>query len=400
MMLFKDFVKENFDESFEDFLKKNRKNYDKKYHKKYVSIKEFESNLKVQFELILKSIENQSYRSQNLYPVIIENKKDPLRKPRLICIPTVRDRLVQMLLIKYISKHLKHELSILKSNDFSVSGVGIFKAREKALYLRSTKPFVLKTDISSFFDNLVRAKLLKDVKQNIPADILYLFESIINCDPSIPYEYTKEYKILIRSKIGKGVRQGMPLSPLLASFYLNDFDEWLTKKKYKHVRYADDLIFFLDSEQQCNEVFELVSQELKNLGLTLPEINGKSKTQIISEKETVSFLGLDLRYENEKYDWFIPQHVIENVRDSLSHLTNINSNIKMKLNFSNTIIRMEQIISGYQHCFGDADSKNLKDFNNRLQVEKEYAISLLFKGLGIDIKVIHPQYMKFLLSIN
>ena len=141
----------------------------------------------------------------------------------------------------------------------------------------------------------------------------------------------------------------MPLSPLLASFYLNDFDEWLTKKKYKHVRYADDLIFFLDSEQQCNEVFELVSQELKNLGLTLPEINGKSKTQIISEKETVSFLGLDLRYENEKYDWFIPQHVIENVRDSLSHLTNINSNIKMKLNFSNTIIRMEQIISGYQH---------------------------------------------------
>ena len=124
-MLFKDFVKENFDESFEDFLKKNRKNYDKKYHKKYVSIKEFESNIKVQFELILKSIENQSYRSQNLYPVIIENKKDPLRKPRLICIPTVRDRLVQMLLIKYISKHLKHELSILKSNDFSVSGVGM-----------------------------------------------------------------------------------------------------------------------------------------------------------------------------------------------------------------------------------------------------------------------------------
>ena len=52
------------------------------------------------------------------------------------------------------------------------------------------------------------------------------------------------------------------------------------------------------------------------------------------------------------------------------------------------------------YCFGDADSKNLKDFNNRLQVEKEYAISLLFKGLGIDIKVIHPQYMKFLLSIN
>ena len=252
-MLFKDFVKENFNESFDDFLKKNRKNYDKKYHKNYVSIKEFESNISVQFEVILKSIENKNYRFQNLYPIIIENKKNPIKKPRLICIPTVRDRLVQMILIKYISNKLKHEFSILKSNDFSVSGVGIFKARQKALELRKMKPFVLKTDISSFFDSLVRAALLKDIQQNIPDDILYLFESIIGCDPSIPYEYTKEHKLLIRSKIGKGVRQGMPLSPLLASFYLNDFDEWLIRQKYQHVRYADDLIFFLDSEQECNE---------------------------------------------------------------------------------------------------------------------------------------------------
>lgn len=398
MLLFKDFVKTNFNEIFEDFLKKNRKNYDKKYHKNYVSIKEFESNINVQFELILKLIENKNYRFQKLYPVIIENKKNPIKKPRLICIPTVRDRLVQMILINYISIHLKHELAILKSNDFSVSGVGIFQARQMAKDLRNTKPFVLKTDISSFFDNLVRATLLKEIRENIPSDLLYLFESIICCDPSIPHEYASTHKKLINSKIGKGVRQGMPLSPLLASFYLSDFDEWLIKKKYKHVRYADDLIFFLDSKQQCNEVFEQVFQKLKDLGLTLPEIDEKSKTQIIAEKETVNFLGLDLRYENKKYDWYIPPHVIENVRDSLNHLTNINNNIKMKLNFSRTITRMEQIISGYQHCYSDADSKNLKDFNNKLQIEKDIAIGLLFQNLGLDVKKIHQQYMKFLLG--
>lgn len=399
-MFFKDFVKENFDEKFKIFKQKNIKNYDKKYHTNYVSIKEFENNLNVQLESLIKLIETQSYRFQKLYPVIIENKKNPSKKPRLICIPTVRDRLVQMILIDYIAQNLKHELAVLKSNDFSVSGVGIFRARQKAKDLRNTKPFVLKTDIASFFDNLVRATLLKEIRENIPTDILYLFESIICCDPSIPHEYAKTHKKLIESKIGKGVRQGMPLSPLLASFYLNDFDNWLIKQKYKHVRYADDLIFFLDSEQQCKEVFELVLQELHNLGLTLPEIDEKSKTQIISENETVNFLGLDLRYENSKYDWYIPPHVIENVRDNLSHLTNINSNIKMKLNFSKTITRMEQIVSGYQHCYSDADSKNLIDFNNRLQKEKEDAISLLFQGLGIDIKKIHPQYMKFLLDSN
>ncbi len=49
----------------------------------------------------------------------------------------------------------------------------------------------------------------------MPPDILYLFQSIIYCDPSIPYEYNKDYKKLIYSKLRKGVRQGMPISPLL-----------------------------------------------------------------------------------------------------------------------------------------------------------------------------------------
>ncbi|MBP2983389.1 reverse transcriptase, partial [Acinetobacter baumannii] len=216
-----------------------------------------------------------------------------------------------MILIYYISIHLKNELAVLKSQDFSVSGVGILKARQKAKDLRNTKPYVLKTDISSFFDNIDRAKLLNEIKDVMPPDILYLFQSIIYCDPSIPYEYNKDYKKLIYSKLRKGVRQGMPISPLLASFYLNDFDEWLIKKKYKHVRYADDLIFFLDSEKQCKEVYREVSQELLKLNLTLPTLEENTKTQIISPKETVNFLGLDLRYENEKYNWYIPPHVIE-----------------------------------------------------------------------------------------
>lgn len=70
----------------------------------------------------------------------------------------------------------------------------------------------------------------------------------------------------------------------------------------------------------------------------------------------------------------------------------------MKLNFPRTITRIEQIIAGYQHCYGDADSKNLNDFNKKLQVEKDIAISLLFQNLGLDIKKIYPQYMNFLLG--
>ncbi|HFF5347219.1 reverse transcriptase, partial [Acinetobacter baumannii] len=58
----------------------------------------------------------------------------------------------------------------------------------------------------------------------------------------------------------------------------------------------------------------------------------------------------------------------------------------------------EQIISGYQHCYSDADSLNLKDFNKILILEKQKAINLLFKNLGIDISTVHSQYLKYLLD--
>ncbi|WP_268877904.1 reverse transcriptase domain-containing protein, partial [Acinetobacter rongchengensis] len=132
----------------------------------------------------------------------------------MICIPTIQDRLVQMILIKYLAEHHKDDLAMFKSSDFSVEGVGIIQARQKAKDLRSTKEFVLKTDISSFFDNLDRSQLIKDFRQTLPLDIFYLFESIVKCDPLIPLDYSKDRKQLIQSKSGKGVRQGMPLSPL------------------------------------------------------------------------------------------------------------------------------------------------------------------------------------------
>ncbi|EPG2663311.1 reverse transcriptase domain-containing protein, partial [Acinetobacter baumannii] len=51
-MLFYDFLKEGFDFYFQEFKKKNINNYDKKYHTNYISIKEFEKDIKVNSENI------------------------------------------------------------------------------------------------------------------------------------------------------------------------------------------------------------------------------------------------------------------------------------------------------------------------------------------------------------
>ncbi|MCK4090641.1 reverse transcriptase [Acinetobacter radioresistens] len=399
-MLFQDYFSDNFELIFKLFKQKNHATYESKYHNNYLSLKGFEQDLKSRKMNLISAIKSKTFRFSPLYPVVIYDKKKPEKKPRLICIPTIQDRLVQMILIKYLGEHHKHDLAMFKSTDFSVEGVGIIQARQKAKDLRSSKDFVLKTDISSFFDNLDRNQLINDFRETLPIDIFYLFESIVKCDPIIPSDYSKNRKELIHSKLGKGVRQGMPLSPLIASFYLSEFDEWLKRKKYKHVRYADDLIFFLDSEQQCNFVFLEIEKQLKNIQLSLPKIEETSKTQIIAPYQSVIFLGLDLSYVNQQYNWYIPSHIATNVEDSLMVLTSISKNIQKNLNFSKTINRMEQIVLGYAHCYKDAESKNLKDFRNKLYETQSKAIDILFKNLGIDISKLQPAHKNYLIGTS
>lgn len=397
-MLFQDYLIEHFDYFFDEFKKKNHLVYESKYHPNYVTLKGYEQDLKFRKDNLISSIKSKSFRFSNLYPIVVENKKNPEKPPRLICIPTIQDRLVQMILIKYLAKYCKDDLAMLKSSDFAVEGLGIIEARKKALSLISFGKYILKTDISSFFDNLDRNRLIKDFKQTLPSDLLYLFESVVRCDCSIPNDYNSNAKAFIRSKLNKGVRQGMPLSPLIASFYLSEFDEWLTKKNFRHVRYADDLIFFLDTEEECETVFYQIEAKLKEIQLALPKIGENSKTQIVKPLDEVTFLGLNLRYENERYDWFIPAYVIKNVEESLKNLTQIDKNIKNKLSFIKTVTRMNQIIIGYEHCFKDAESKNLKDFKNRLNEVQTSSLDLLFTNLGIDTSKMNKKSKDFLIG--
>lgn len=397
-MLFQDYLIEHFDYFFDEFKKKNRLAYESKYHPSYVSIKGYEQDLKFRKDNLISSIKSKSFRFSNLYPIVVENKKNPEKLPRLICIPTIQDRLVQMILIKYLAEYCKDDLAMLKSSDFAVEGLGVIEARKKALSLISFGKYILKTDISSFFDNLDRNLLIKDFKETLPNDLFYLFDSVVCCDCSIPNDYNSNAKAFIRSKLNKGVRQGMPLSPLIASFYLSEFDEWLKQENFKHVRYADDLIFFLDNEDECKTVFYQIEAKLKEIQLSLPQIGDNSKTQIVKPFAEVTFLGLSLRYENQKYDWFIPAYVIKNVEESLMNLTKIDNNIKNNLSFIKTVIRMNQIVIGYEHCFKDAEPKNLKDFKYRLKEVQASSLDLLFKNLGIDISRMNNKHKDFLIG--
>lgn len=385
-------------ECFEAFCRDQGKaRYGHKYHPNYTSIQGFKESFKDQQKIIQDLLESKTYRFEQLYPFLL--KKKDKNDFRMICVPSIRDRLVQKMLINYLKEYHPYDLQVLKSEDTSVHGRGALFARQQALAYRKESMYVLKTDISAFFDNLNRSEILKQLRQsiNIP-EIFPLLESLVRCDPVIPRNYKKHKQIFIRKKLNKGVRQGMPLSPLIASFYLSDFDSNLKSKGIKYVRYADDLIFFLDSYEECINLFDYIKKELSKISLNLPPLDESGKSQVAGSNETITFLGLELRFENNAYDWYIPSLTVLSVRESLEEFIDIKKNASNKIDFQKTIKRMDQVISGYTDCFKDAEAKNRSDFKIKIAHEKFLALSKLFIQFGINLDKLPKLQQQYLLG--
>src|SRR5258708_38109396 len=85
----------------------------------------------------------------------------------------------------------------------------------------------------------------------------------------------------------QGVPQGSPISPLLANFFLEDFDTELEKSGRKLVRYADDFVILAKSEQEARQALVQTESELARAHLEL----NLDKTKITDFAHGFRFLG-------------------------------------------------------------------------------------------------------------
>ncbi|MET4390455.1 RNA-directed DNA polymerase [Bradyrhizobium sp. F1.4.3] len=241
------------------------------------------------------------YRPARLKPVFIP--KPNSSKDRLICIPVIRDRIVQ----KAILNHLVTKQRLPVENEFSfgfLKGRGTANALDRAVELRRRYDWCLKTDIEAFFDRIPRSDAKQRVSKSLGrSSLVPLIHSFIDCE----IKHTKFTRPKLDKqgiKAGLGVRQGMPLSPLLANLVLSDFDASFRAAKIEMIRYADDLLVFFHSKAAAQQGFEFVKSQLGAQGLTIPELGGDtSKTQIVAPKQPVDFLGLELVHSDKAGDY-------------------------------------------------------------------------------------------------
>lgn len=314
---------------------------------------------------------------------------------RITCVPTVRDRIVQRAVSNYLTESDRCGLENNVSYGF-VSGGGVHKAVRRACRLRSSRAWAYKTDITSFFDQIDREQLKRDIRRVIRTPSLYsLLDRVI--DLEIDNE-SKERRARIRRhgiEEGVGVRQGMPLSPFLANLVLKDFDRLIERAGISMVRYADDLVMFGSSQEECERLDGLCREELVRRNHNIPEISDTGKTRIAGPTRPIDFLGVAIKKTGQgKYVAVVMQSQLDALSERILARGNIAEARKRGLTLGGLVQSLDAALAGYadayKHC---ANHDQVCDHCAR---KKHEALSRIFASLGIDLSQLSKEQRAFL----
>src|SRR5206468_9554332 len=95
-------------------------------------------------------------------------------------------------------------------------------------------------------------------------------------------------------ELPRGVPQGSPISPLLANFYLHEFDVRLRSSNINFIRYADDFLVLARTPFELAESRAVVESALADLHLKLSE----EKTRTVTFDNCFRFLGSEMQHDN------------------------------------------------------------------------------------------------------
>jgi RNA-directed DNA polymerase len=223
-----------------------------------------------------KSLMNNNYRSKPVKRVYID--KPGTKKKRPLGIPVVKDRVCQQAVHNVLSplfENYFHE----ESHGFRPGRSTKSAAKRIEEIRRLGYRYVVDLDIKGFFDNVDHEILMRLVRKVVmDRRVLGLIRGWLKAG------VMEEGKIRY---LTSGTPQGGVISPLLSNVYLTPFDDALTEKGYRHIRYADDVLIMCRTNEEAVEALEYARTILATLKLELSD----EKTKISTFKDGFDFLG-------------------------------------------------------------------------------------------------------------
>ena len=236
------------------------------------SISDFEKDLKRNLYKIWNRMSSGSYFPPPVRTVAIPKRGGGQRS---LGIPTVSDRIAQMVAKMYLEPELESNFHAdsygYRPGKSAVEAVGV--ARRRCWKF----DWVIDMDIKGFFDNLDHELLLRAVRKHTDCKWIILYiKRWLNA------AVVQEDETLVERE--KGVPQGGVISPLLSNLYLHyAFDAWM-RRKYPSIpfeRYCDDIIVHCRVEREARQMVIAIKQRLRDCRLELHP----QKTQIVYCKD-------------------------------------------------------------------------------------------------------------------
>ena len=250
------------------------------------SIKEFEEDLKDNLYKIWNRMSSGCY-----FPPPVRRVEIPKSggKTRPLGIPTVGDRIAQMVVKMYLEPEV--------DKCFHPDSYGYRPGKSAHEALGTTRKrcwkydWVVDIDIKGFFDNIDHELMMRAVRKHTENRWLLLcIERWLKAPVEMP-----DGNIMERTN---GTPQGGITSPLLANIFLHHaFDEWM-RKNYSHIpfeRYADDIVVHCGTHKQAEYIKDMIEKRLKSCKLEL----NSTKTRIVYCKDK----DRNGDYPNVKFDF-------------------------------------------------------------------------------------------------
>jgi group II intron reverse transcriptase/maturase len=240
-----------------------------------MTVGDFARNLESEIDRLQNRLLSRRYHPFPLLRFTIPKTSSGLRR---LCVPTVRDRVVQTAVDLVTRDRFEAELA-----DVSYAyrrGRSVRSAIHRVNELRDLGfRFLVDADIDDFFDSVPHDQLLARLgRLNLDPYVLALFESWIRVDV---YDGERVFRM------EKGVPQGSVVSPMLANLFLDELDDNLALFGQAVVRYADDFLVLCKSPAAAEEALELTDYLVAQLELHLD----REKTHTASFDQGFTFLG-------------------------------------------------------------------------------------------------------------
>jgi CRISPR-associated protein Cas1 len=242
-----------------------------------VTVERFASRVDAELETLLSRVERGEYRALPLLPIVVQ-KKPNSPATRTLLVPAVRDRVLQTAVGRHLGRAFEDEFLDCSFAFRPHRSVNSAIARIRFLHDHGFK-YVAETDIDSFFDRVDHALLRERLRSRLAeAALRDLLDGWIG---GFRWDGHRTHPIEV------GIPQGSPISPLLANFFLSDFDLALEEAGLKLISYADDFLILTQNRDQAAAGLEIARHRLDEIHLQLQD----RKTTISSFGEGFHFLG-------------------------------------------------------------------------------------------------------------